>query len=160
MNSGRPTVYLLTGLPGSGKSTYARRLEAKGVVRVSVDDEMLARHGRLGVDYPVECHIDLLGPVLDWATERVLAEVAIGASVVFDHGLGSRRDRDRYKRIVDAAGGEWRLLYFRAPSEVLLERLSNRLVSDAEAAPITPEMLKYLASVFEEPGDEGEELAT
>src|SRR5215207_8258600 len=47
-----PVVYLLCGLTGSGKTTYARQLEAAGAVRLSVDEEVFARHGRYGVDYP------------------------------------------------------------------------------------------------------------
>lgn len=47
-----PVVHLPAGLTGSGKTTYARRLEAEGVLRLSVDEEVFARHGRYGVDYP------------------------------------------------------------------------------------------------------------
>ena len=47
-----PVAYLLAGLTGSGKTTYARRLEAEGVLRLSVDEEVFARDGRHGVDYP------------------------------------------------------------------------------------------------------------
>ena len=35
-----PVVYLLCGLTGSGKTTYARQLEAAGAVRLSVDEEV------------------------------------------------------------------------------------------------------------------------
>ncbi|MGI5443016.1 AAA family ATPase [Streptomyces shenzhenensis] len=46
-------VYLLVGLTGSGKTTYAkRRLEAAGVVRLSVDERVHEQHGRYGVDHP------------------------------------------------------------------------------------------------------------
>lgn len=41
-----PVAYLLSGLPGSGKSTFARHLEdVHGVVRLSVDDLMREEHG-------------------------------------------------------------------------------------------------------------------
>jgi hypothetical protein len=38
-------VYLLCGLTGSGKTTYARRLEAGGAVRLSVDELPMAGNG-------------------------------------------------------------------------------------------------------------------
>lgn len=161
MTDPTPTVFLLAGLPGSGKSTYARRLEADGVVRVSVDAEMLSRHGRIGVDYPSDAHDGLLGPVLAWASERLTTEVRGGASVVFDHGLGNRRDRDEFKRIAEDAGATWRLVAFREELGTLLERLARRQGDDpCDSMPITPEMLAYLASVYEEPSDEGEEFST
>lgn len=48
-----PVVFLLVGLTGSGKTTYARRrLELGGAVRLSVDERVHARHGRYGVDCP------------------------------------------------------------------------------------------------------------
>ena len=51
-------VYLLCGLTGSGKTSYAKRLEAGGAVRLSVDEEVYARHGRYGVDYPIDEYFD------------------------------------------------------------------------------------------------------
>lgn len=53
----KPVVFLLTGLPGSGKSTYARALEHDGVARLSVDEQMIATYGRLGHDYPESEHL-------------------------------------------------------------------------------------------------------
>ena len=55
-----PVVYLLCGLTGSGKTTYAKRLEAAGAVRLTVDEEVHARHGRYGVDYPTAEYFGLV----------------------------------------------------------------------------------------------------
>jgi tRNA A37 threonylcarbamoyladenosine biosynthesis protein TsaE len=40
--AGVVTVWLLVGLTGSGKTTFARRLEAGGVVRLSTDEEVFS----------------------------------------------------------------------------------------------------------------------
>ena len=155
----RPVVHLLAGLPGSGKTTYARELEASGVARVSVDEQMLARYGQIGIDYRVEDHGDLLAPVVTWARERVVGTVSTGASVVLDHGLGTCKDRDAFKLLALRNGADWELAHFRVAISVLLDRLDERARHAPSASMhITPEMLRYLASVYEEPNGEGERL--
>ena len=152
-------LHLLAGLPGSGKTTYARKLEQRGVTRVSIDEQMLARHGQIGIDYRVKDHVDLLGPVLAWAHQRIVATIGTGASVVLDHGLGTRRDRDEHKHLALQNDADWELVHFRVDVSVLLDRLDERARrSRPTSMRITPEMLRYLASVYEEPNGEGERL--
>jgi predicted kinase len=43
----RPTLYVMVGLPGAGKTTYARHLEAeKQVLRLTPDEWMIPLFGR------------------------------------------------------------------------------------------------------------------
>jgi predicted kinase len=44
-------VVLMCGIAGSGKTTYAQRLERDGYVRLSIDEEVWRRFGRYGLDY-------------------------------------------------------------------------------------------------------------
>lgn len=76
-----PVVYLLCGLTGSGKTTYARQLEAGGAVRLSVDEEVYARHGRYGVDYPMSEYFEREGPVVDELPRRLAELVESGHDV-------------------------------------------------------------------------------
>ena len=46
----RGLVVMMCGLPGSGKSTYARVLERRGYTRLSIDEVVWARIGRDAVD--------------------------------------------------------------------------------------------------------------
>jgi predicted kinase len=119
----RPVVYLLSGLTGSGKTTFAKRLEAEGVMRLSVDEEVHARHGRYGIDYPEHEYFQRERPVVEEVQRRLAELVRAGQDVVLDYGLWRRVERDAYKRLVEAHGGQWRLVYFRADREVLLRRL-------------------------------------
>src|SRR5215217_2483041 len=113
-----PVVYLLCGLTGSGKTAYAKRLEAGGAVRLSVDEEVYARHGRHGIDYPMDEHFDREWPVVEELRRRLVELVESGRDMVLDYGLWPRSDRDAYTRLVEAHGGTWRLLFFKADPEV------------------------------------------
>jgi AAA domain len=42
-------VCMMCGVAGSGKTTWARALEARGLVRLSIDEEIWSRFGRYGV---------------------------------------------------------------------------------------------------------------
>ena len=66
---------------------------------------------------------------------------------------------DAYKRLIEAYGGAWRLLYFKADHEVLTQRLAERnRRDDANALAVTPSALEDFIARFDEPCDEGEEL--
>ncbi|WP_035305969.1 AAA family ATPase [Actinokineospora inagensis] len=149
-------VYLLTGLPGSGKTTYAKALERRGVVRLSVDERVVARRGRLGKDYPESEHLALLGGVIDEVRRELVGLVEAGRSVVLDHGLGTKIERDAYKQLVTTHGANWRLVHFPVPRHELLRRLAIRN-DEADSGLISPSTLDWIAEHSEEPVDEGEE---
>ncbi|MFE3379482.1 AAA family ATPase [Streptomyces anulatus] len=154
------TVFLLVGLTGSGKTTYAQRvLEPQGAVRLSVDEVVFERHGRYGVDYPEHAYFEMEAPVVAELHRRVAELVAEGRDVVWDHGLWPRKDRDAMKELVEAAGGRWRLLYFPVERGELLRRLVERNErGGANALVVTPEALDDFIVRFEVPQDEGEEI--
>jgi predicted kinase len=154
-----PVVYLLCGLTGSGKTTYAKEIEAVGAVRLTVDEKVYARHGRYGVDYPTSEYFERERPVVEELRRRLVELIESGRDVVFDHGLWRRDNRDAYKRLVEEHGGRWRLLYFKVDREVLLQRLADRnRRSDANAMPLLAADLEDFIARFEEPMGEGEEL--
>ncbi|MFB9627095.1 AAA family ATPase [Nonomuraea helvata] len=156
----RPVVYLLVGLTGSGKTTYARQvLEPAGALRLSVDELVYQHHGRYGVDYPEQEYFAREAPAVAEVRERLVELVEAGRDVVVDHGLWLRRDREEWKKLVEQAGGRWRLVYFDVPRRELLRRLAERnLREDADALTVTPEALNDFYARFEPPGeDEGAE---
>lgn len=46
MHQRKPVVYLLCGLPGSGKTTYAKKLEDNNTIRFTLDEELFAEYGK------------------------------------------------------------------------------------------------------------------
>jgi predicted kinase len=158
MRDETPTVYLLAGLPGSGKTTYAKALESEGVVRLAVDEAIQARHGTFGVDYPSEEHFDHLASVLKEIDKQLIDHVEAGRDVVLDHGLGQRDERDFYKRLVEEHGGQWCLIHFSVDHTELIRRLERRNTRSYTPT-ITPAMLEWMASVSQDPQGEGETVA-
>ena len=156
-----PVAYLLIGLTGSGKTTYSRRLEAAGVLRLSVDEEVFARNGRYGVDYPDHEYPERERPVIHEIRQRFVEAIRAGRSVVLDYGLWRRAEREAYKQLVEDAGGRWRLVYLKVDRAELLRRLGERnRREDANALTVTPEMLDEFYARFDEPSGEGEEIVT
>lgn len=133
MREDTPTVYLLAGLPGSGKTTYAKALASEGVVRLAVDEVVQERHGTVGVDYQASQREELLRPILEEINEQLVAHVEAGRDVVLDHGLGEPEVRDAYKRLVEEHGGQWCVIHFTVDHTDLIRRLEER--NQAEALP-------------------------
>jgi predicted kinase len=159
MDLTRGTVFLLVGLPGSGKTTYARALEEQGVVRLSVDEEVFARHGRYAVDYPGTHYRALERPVVEEVNRRLVDAVRSGGCVVLDYGLWLREERDAYKKRVQDAGGRWRLIYLKVDRGKLLRRLHERNRGhDANCLHVSSEALDDFIARFQEPVDEGQEV--
>jgi predicted kinase len=154
------TVVLMCGMAGSGKTTYAQALERNGYVRLSIDEEIWRRFGRYGVDYAAASY-----PAHSAAADRTLRDrleelVRAGRDVVVDNSFWCRATRDEYKRLVEDAGGRWRLVYLEADPDLLRRRLGARSERfDANAAfPITADILAGYLSDFEAPHGEGEEV--
>lgn len=151
-------VRLLCGVAGSGKTTYARQLERRGFVRLSVDDLIWRHFGRYGLDYAPseydrlqEAAEQLLhGQLVDLMHDRV--------PVVVDLSLWQRATRDGYKALVAQHGCEWELVHLHADLPTLRARLAARARRfDADAAfPITPAQLDAFIAGFEAPDGEGE----
>jgi predicted kinase len=157
---GQPEVVLMCGIAGSGKTTYAKDLEAKGYVRLSVDEEIWHRFGRYGVDYEADEYERHTEVAREAVRERLLSLLAEGRDVVVDSSFWRRSRRQEFKQLVEQAGGRWRLVYLRADPALLRVRLRERVERfDANAAfPITEELLARYLESFEPPSGEGEEL--
>jgi len=173
MHSDHPTtttaayVVLMCGIAGSGKTTYAQRLEHQGYERLSIDEEVWRRFGRYGVDYAADDYDGLSAAVEADLQIRLSALLMQGRQVVIDFSFWQRARRDHCKHqtgSLQAADrtscGTWRLVYLKVDAEELGRRLTNRNTRvDANATfPITDALLDRYLHDFEEPRGEGEEV--
>ena len=118
------TLFLICGLPGSGKTTLARRLERERHALRLTPDEWIAK--LFGTD--------LTPPTLDWCRDPVeavqwgVAERALqlGVNVILDFGFWSRVERDDFRARARALGADAEVHFLDVPRAVLSERLAAR----------------------------------
>jgi len=150
----KPIVYLLCGLPGSGKTTYAKLLEKDGIARLTLDEQLFERFGR---EY--DNHEEKQRQTKDRLRKVLREKIQAGQSVIVDFGFWKKTDRDEYKKFIEDAGGKWKLLYFKVSKRLLLERLVSRNTTNSENNHIIDETLldKFIGE-FEEPTNERETI--
>ncbi|MGW4199199.1 AAA family ATPase [Streptomyces sp. NPDC005004] len=74
-----------------------------------------------------------------------------------DHGLWLRPAREEWRRLVEDAGGRWRLLHFPVERTELPRRLAERnRREDANALLVTDSVLDDFSARFDVPSGEGE----
>lgn len=131
-----PTLILVVGLPGSGKTTLARRLEAeRPAVRMSPDEWLRD----LGVDPHDGAFRDRLERRLWDEAQRLLR---LGVSVVLEYGLWSEAEREEKRVAARALGVDVELHPLDAPVDELWARIERRnRERGASAVPITREQL-------------------
>jgi predicted kinase len=149
-SSMNPIVYLLCGLPGSGKTTYATKLEEEGAVRLTLDEELFKLHGR---ELPEGTYPEAEKETKELLTNRLIEYLKEGKSVVLDWGFWKKEERDRIKILVLEHGGEPRLLHFKVDMNEQLNRTQGRDLSKNHQ--MDAAMLAEFSKRFEEP--EGED---
>lgn len=150
---------MLCGLPGSGKSTYAQKFVDEGLIKLSPDEEAYKRYGRAGVNYPHQEYVKRYEGILVELEQKMLELLEQKKSFVLDYGYWRRAHREKHKKLIENHGAEWRLVYFKADTALLEERIDKRNKrDDANAFPITKAMLHDFVQRFEEPRNESERV--
>ena len=110
-----PTVHLIHGYIGAGKTTFARRLERQlPAIRFSHDEWMTCLYGD---DPPVDQFPDFHQRVLKMIDFYWTRCVALGLDVVLDLGFWSRRQRDETRAAAFALGGSAWLYRLECPDD-------------------------------------------
>lgn len=119
-----PTLFLMVGLPGSGKTFRARELAAeRGALRLTPDEWALTLFGQK------DRYQEPGGK--RWLLEGRLVALAVDAlrlrlSVVLDFGLWSRDERSALRWMAASVGASCEIVYLPVDREVQWRRIQDR----------------------------------
>jgi predicted kinase len=138
----RPRLIIVCGLPGSGKTIFARALEDRlRAVRFAPDEWM----NDLSLDLYDETRRAKVEE-LQWKFAQRL--LALGLIAIIEWGTWGRSERDRLREGARSLGAAVELHYLTAPLEVLFARVERR---GMESPPITREALSRWCESFQAP---------
>jgi predicted kinase len=142
----QPTLFLTVGLPGTGKTTAARRIEAEhGALRLTKDEWMKALYGR---DNPAPASDVIEGRLIQIG----MRALELGISVVIDYGLWSRDERSALRQAAADIGAAVVICYVELTPAEQRKRLDQRLAqAPHETWPISEQELAEWASKIDIP---------
>ncbi|MGA9673440.1 MAG: AAA family ATPase [Terracidiphilus sp.] len=140
-----PRLIVVCGLPGSGKTTHAKRIASGlGAVRLCADEWMEALSINLW-DAEKRGQIE----ALQWKLCQEL--LRLGLTVIVEWGTWARAERDVLRLAARALGAAVELHTLTAPVHVLFERIESR---GLESPPIERDALSRWSETFEAPTTE------
>jgi predicted kinase len=142
----RPTLFLTVGLPGTGKTTAARRIEVEhGALRLTKDEWMKALYAH---DNPASASDVIEGRLIQLG----MRALELGISVVIDFGLWSRDERSALRHAAADIGARVVISYFELTPTEQQRRLDQRLAeAPHETWPISDQELADWAAKIEIP---------
>lgn len=144
----RPTLFLTVGLPGAGKTTEARRIEAdQNALRLTKDEWVKALYGP---ENPPAATDVIEGRLISIG----LRALALGVDVVLDFGLWSREERSALRQAAADLGAAVQVRYLAVAADEQRRRIERRQAEDAHTTwSMSDEELAAYDAAFTAPTD-------
>lgn len=145
------TLHLMCGLPCSGKTTLAKRLEHQhAALRLTTDEWHIRLFGQDWLADPEHDTRHTMVETLMW--EVAARALELNTNVILDFGLWAKEERDDFRARAAALGANSQIHFLDVSGEELLRRLAirNAQLPDKTFA-IPEEKLREWIKVFQAP---------
>lgn len=150
-------VIMMCGVCGSGKTTFAKKKEKEGFIRISIDEEMWRLYGARGIDYPNDNYEELSSIVESKLQNDIVNYIKEDKNLVIDFSFWSKSNRKYYKNFLEELGADIQLIYLKVDKETLKKRIESRNKNhDVNSQFIDEKTFEMYYNGFEEPKNEGE----
>src|SRR6478735_1268996 len=147
------TLHLMVGLPCSGKTTLAQKLESeKAALRLTPDEWHVRLFGQDAKEPEHDARHNLIEAMLWNIASRALE---LGTNVILDFGFWAREEREDFRLRAKRLGASSEVHFLDVPEEELLRRLAIRnSQTSQESFHISKESMRPWIEFFQKPTPE------
>ena len=144
------TLHLMVGLPSSGKTTLAKKLELEcSALRLTPDEWQIGLFGQDAQEPEHDARHGFIEGMLWNIASRALQ---LGTNVILDFGFWAREEREDYRARAKQLGASSEVHFLDISADELLQRLAVRNSSASETSFYIPEaMMKPWIAFFQRP---------
>ena len=144
------TLHLMVGLPFSGKTTLAKKLEREcPALRLTPDEWQVPLFGQDAEEPEHDARHSLIEAMLWKIASRALE---LGTNVILDFGFWAREEREDFRSRAKQLGASSEVHFLDVPEDELWRRLAERNSQPSQESFLIPaEMMKPWIEVFQRP---------
>lgn len=145
-----PTLFIMCGLPYSGKTTFSKRFAfEEGCVLISIDDVRESLGFVWGVN---DATSEDWRQIYQRVDEQIATALSVGRCVVYDSANQDEASRRKYRSLAESLGCRSQIIFVDTPVDVIQRRRSEN--RDAPSRPNIPrDFFESAVQTFVPPND-------